>query len=522
MKTIKSIFFICFVLIGFMAACTDEVDQPLIPEFSSDVKEIVVGENIVFKDESLGEPSKWNWYFEGGTPASSILFSPTVKYEVPGTYSVRLVVVRGNDSVVVNKEDYVVVDYPSEIITDFTVDKTIGTNEDQFSFTDISEGYPTEWFWEFITQEGVVVTSTEQNPSLNFEPGIYSVKLTVKNPNISSSKTVSDYLTIIDKYSVAADFGAVSRNTYAGGSIQFQDKTSGNAAEWEWTFEGGTPSSSTEQNPLITYSSPGKYKVTLKSSNAVNTSTIEKEQFTVVIPSENLVMYLPFDGSSHDAGPHQLNPEILNKGIAEIKFDANSRFTGKNAEGYSAAQFMSVDANNYAVLSIPETDYLDFQTADFTVAFWVKLPQISKNAAIFHHGSGPGARPDNENRQSWFRFQPSGQFARFCVEQKGKAGNWVEYTEKRMDDNLWHHYVCIYKEEGGKKNGYMYIDGVLEASSLGKDIKTIDKTPYVIGANYRFTNGLFAPENFLSGYIDDYILYKRALSEEEAIKLYTY
>ena len=30
-----------------------------------------------------------------------------------------------------------------------------------------------------------------------------------------------------------------------------------------WTFEGGTPSTSNEQNPTVTYSTAGKYKVCL-------------------------------------------------------------------------------------------------------------------------------------------------------------------------------------------------------------------------------------------------------------------
>lgn len=520
MKAIKSIFFICFAIIGLMVACTDDIKQPLSAEFSSDVVEIMIGEKVTFKDESLGKPTKWNWYFEGGTPASSILFSPTVTYDTPGTYAVRLVVGRGNDSVSVNKDAYIVVNHPSEITVDFFADKTTATNEDIIEFKDLSVGYPTEWLWEFTPEEGNIVTSTEQNPSLRFEPGIYDVKLTATNPNTSSSKTVSKYLTIIDKHSVAADFGAVTRNTFAGGNIKFQDKSSGNATEWLWTFEGGTPSTSTEQNPVVTYSSPGKYKVTLVSSNDVNASTMEKEDFVVVIPSEDLVMYFPFDGSAQDAGPNQLHPEILNKGNTEIKFDASSRFTGSNSEGRSAAQFMSADANNYAILSVPESDLLDFQESDFTVSFWAKVPTISRNTAVFHHGAAPGT--PNASRQSWFRFQPSGNFVVFCVEHTGRAGNWVEYKEKRMDDGEWHHYVCIYKTIDGQKTGYMYIDGVLVLTNENKPMKSIYKAPYYIGCNYRFTSGNFAPENFLNGFLDDYILYNRALTDQEAKDLYTY
>ena len=522
MNRMKSIYLICIAILGCMASCTDEVSQPLTPEFSADLQEIVIGEAITFRDESLGDPSRWNWYFEGGTPEYSILFSPEVTYHTPGTYPVQLVVGRGNDSISLIRESFIKVNHPSVITVDFTADKTIATNEDLITFEDLSVGYPEEWRCEFTNKEGVVVTSSEQNPSLTFEPGIYTVKLTATNPNTSSSKTMTDYLTIIDKYSVAANFAAGKRNTYAGGSIQFRDISSGNATAWQWDFEGGSPATSSEQHPLVTYANPGRYRVTLTASNDVNSSAIEKEGFVSVIPGEELVMYFPFDGDSIDAGPNQLTPAILSQGGVEILFNGETRYSGVDAEGRAAAVFNSNDINNYAILSVPESEHLDFGSSDFTVAFWVRVPSITRNHAVYHHGSGPGARADNENRQSWFRFQPSNQYVRFVVEQKGKAGNWVDFKDQSMTDDQWHHFVCIYKEVDGRKDGYMYIDGELKVSNQGKDIKTIDGTPYYIGCNYRYLNGNFNPENFLNGMLDDYILYNRALTDEEARALYTY
>lgn len=522
MKPNRIILTVSLIVMALFIACDDETPETLNPAFSSNLQEVVAGENVVFKDESMGSPSKWNWYFEGGTPESSILFSPTVTYDVPGTYSVRLVVGRGDDSVEIVREKYITVNYPSEIVVDFTCDKTIGTNEDSFKFEDKSTGHPSEWLWEFTSDKGTVVKSTEQNPMLKFEPGIYSLKLTAKNPKATATKTVDEYITVIDKYSVAADILATSRNTYAGGTIQFKDNSSGVVKGWKWTFEGGEPYTSTEQNPIVTYSTPGKYKVTLNSYNEKNSSTIEKECYVVVIPSEKLVMYLPFDEGLSDISPNRLDPKILRKGDSKITISAETRFDGDESNERSSANFTSTDANNYSILSMPETDVLDFGSSDFSVSFWVKLPKISKNSAIFHHGSGPGVRPDKQNRQTWFRFQPSGQFVRFAVEQSGKAGNWTEYKEKRMDDNVWHQYTLVYKTEGDVKNSYMYIDGVMVTSSLNKSIKTIDKNPYLIGANYRYKNGAFSPENFFKGGLDDYILYNRALSEEEVVQLYDY
>ena len=39
--------------------------------------------------------------------------------------------------------------------------------------------------------------------------------------------------------------------------------------------------------------------------------------------------------------------------------------------------------------------------------------------------------------------------------------------------------------------------------------------PFFIGCNLRFNNNAWAPENMYSGCIDDYVFYKRALSEAE-------
>ena len=44
-------------------------------------------------------------------------------------------------------------------------------------------------------------------------------------------------------------------------------------ANWEWSFPGGTPSSSTLQNPIVTYEEPGSYDVSLIIENAYGTDS---------------------------------------------------------------------------------------------------------------------------------------------------------------------------------------------------------------------------------------------------------
>lgn len=73
---------------------------------------------------------------------------------------------------------------------------------------------------------------------------------------------------------LTADF--TSNNTYIcnGGTVQFTDQSIGSPTGWNWTFEGGTPSASSSQNPLVTYSTPGVYDVSLTVTIGAITNTL--------------------------------------------------------------------------------------------------------------------------------------------------------------------------------------------------------------------------------------------------------
>lgn len=64
-------------------------------------------------------------------------------------------------------------------------------------------------------------------------------------------------------------FSASQDTICAGSSINFTDQSTNNPTSWSWTFTGGTPNSSTQQNPTgITYSASGSYDVKLVVTNA--------------------------------------------------------------------------------------------------------------------------------------------------------------------------------------------------------------------------------------------------------------
>ena len=61
---------------------------------------------------------------------------------------------------------------------------------------------------------------------------VYNGKETIVGFNFDIDLSEWEH-TVIDKNAIAADFGAQCRNTYAGGYINFLDKTLGTVEEWE-------------------------------------------------------------------------------------------------------------------------------------------------------------------------------------------------------------------------------------------------------------------------------------------------
>nr|WP_330217438.1 PKD domain-containing protein [Methanosphaerula palustris] len=123
-------------------------------------------------------------------------------------------------------------------------------------FMDQSTGSPTAWKWDF----GDGTTSTEQNPTHIYnQTGVYNVALTASNDK--TSDTCTQYRCIIVNAVPVANFTA---NVTAGQTpftVQFTDQSTSGADGFQWQFGDGT--TSTEQNPVHTYTSPGSYSVML-------------------------------------------------------------------------------------------------------------------------------------------------------------------------------------------------------------------------------------------------------------------
>ena len=255
-----------------------ELENPPIADFTATPTTVYAGETVNFTDLSTNNPTSWNWSFSGGTPTSSTTQNPQVVYNSPGTYNVSLTVSNAFGTDTKTKIKYITVLALPVPVADFTATPTTVYAGETVSFTDMSTNNPTSWNWSF--SGGTPTSSTTQNPQVVYNsPGTYNVSLTVSNAFGTDTKTKIKYITVLDLPVPVADFTATPTTVYAGETVNFTDLSTNNPTSWNWSFSGGTPTSSTTQNPQIVYNSPGTYNVSLTVSNAFGTDTKTKTDY---------------------------------------------------------------------------------------------------------------------------------------------------------------------------------------------------------------------------------------------------
>jgi PKD repeat protein len=103
----------------FPVICSTFVIQPPVPNFTANKTSVCVGQSVTFTDQSSGNPTSWSWSFgNGATPQVSTLQNPTVTFNAPGTYSIKLTVANANGSRDTTRVNYITVNpLPTATVT---------------------------------------------------------------------------------------------------------------------------------------------------------------------------------------------------------------------------------------------------------------------------------------------------------------------------------------------------------------------------------------------------------------------
>ena len=89
-----------------------------------------------------------------------------------------------------------------------------------------------------------------------------------------------------------AQFSSDKSTTCEDGTVQFIDESFANVTSWNWTFEGGTPATSTEENPTVAYAESGEYEVSLTVSDGLTSESVTVDNAILVLSDPGID--LPF------------------------------------------------------------------------------------------------------------------------------------------------------------------------------------------------------------------------------------
>lgn len=208
------------------------------------------------------------WYnFQGQfTPPWDIdhLVAPIFAQDITAGFTASL------DSMCLNNMDTVV----------FTDTSTINMADTMINFNSVNS---TVYQWNYDDGSGVY---NHMDTSYLFPlPGQYDVQLLLTNYGYTGTCVDSMIHTITVYDTSVANFGFTPQGF---GDFQFTDSSTA-ATIWSWTFQGGTPATSSIQNPMSNFTVSGNYEVclTVSDSNGCNMNTF-CDSVTFVVGIESL------------------------------------------------------------------------------------------------------------------------------------------------------------------------------------------------------------------------------------------
>ena len=167
----------------------------LMASFDVDTTLVQLGDSIHFTDNSTGNPTSWEWIFEGGTPATySGQNPPAITYNTAGYFDVTLIVSNGplTDTLYVHN----LINAGVAPVADFEATETTVLVGGYTNFTNLSTGEGVNYYWIFegATPETSIEVDPQEIYYLIPADSLYDVTLVAFNVYGSDTLTKVDYI----------------------------------------------------------------------------------------------------------------------------------------------------------------------------------------------------------------------------------------------------------------------------------------------------------------------------------------
>jgi PKD repeat protein len=340
--------------------------------FTASTEITCTGSTVTFEEQSTNAPASWSWTFTGGDPTSSADQHPEVTYNTAGSYTASLTASNVNGAGNTVEKSIFISDGPTSACDVQTQDLIsnygMGIGRVQLHTLDYSsENAKTEGGYQDRTCESVTTLEPSTSYTITVEilstnnqavrayidydnNGTFDTGESILNsssaagPHTTSFTTpssvtegqvlrlrvMSDWSSVsngcdaptdgqVEDYGIfftptvcdvtVANFSASDSSICVDDDITFTDLSTETPTDWDWSFDGATVSSSTAQNPNITFDTPGLHEISLEATNACGSHTETKALFINVSESydfEDTVYvcsgesYTYHDGSTED------------------------------------------------------------------------------------------------------------------------------------------------------------------------------------------------------------------------------
>ncbi len=406
--------------------------------------------------------------------------------------------------------------------------KVYKSNDKGRSWTDISNGLPTIPLLEIVydkssdegiyigTDMGVYYKDANMDSWVDYSNGLPVIRVSGMDifygpTREESVLTVSTdgrgfwrsalYDVIVNR--PVAGFSSNKQSVVANNSINFTDNSTESPMLWEWTFEGGIPEKSNDQNPSVLYEVPGSYKVSLKITGLGGTDSIEFDNYIKVSANTGgtgpLQGHYDFQGNLDDSSSYARDLTIVGGFSPVFTEDRNSNVSGAYQAPGSSGNYLK---SSYKGIG---------GNSERTVTAWIKTTTAGSRKTVVSWGKNSfGAMFNVMVHNGNIRVEGGS-----CNVQNDDS------TVTPLDNDTWRHIAVTYNPEDGDKlsNVKLYIDGVCytnqpdAGSSYNSELTAINTNN--TENDVQIGNASYNSNYYWRGQLDDIRIYSKALSPEE-------
>ena len=134
-------------------------------------------------------------------------------------------------------------------------------------------------------------TATQwRTETINLTPYVGATKLIVAFKNLSGygNRLFVDNINLTGvpgSTPPVASYTSSTSTICAGSTITYTNTSTGSPTSYSWSFPGGTPSTSTSANPVVTYATAGTYSVSMTATNGAGSNTVTQTNSVTVNPT---------------------------------------------------------------------------------------------------------------------------------------------------------------------------------------------------------------------------------------------